>query len=110
MQKQISETQIRRPSRFEVIPAPDVLQLRETTNNETSSPQTEKTKENSNLPTQPKKSILKKTNSFNLKGFTPISDSPVMTPYSTITGTESRLVFDLNLTFINAANTLRFCE
>ncbi|KAJ6639380.1 Chloride channel protein 2 [Pseudolycoriella hygida] len=40
---------------------------------------------------EPKKSILKKTHSFNLKGFTPTPGSPLMTPYTTITGTESRI-------------------
>ncbi|XP_037025678.1 chloride channel protein 2 isoform X3 [Bradysia coprophila] len=107
MQQKISEqTQIRRPSRFEVIPAPDVLQLREITNNEMIPTQAEKGKENMNLPmcgSQPKKSILKKTNSFNLKGFTPISDSPVMTPYSTITGTESRIRSAFDVIFRKSA-------
>lgn len=42
--------------------------------------------------TQPKKSILKKTNSFTLKGFTPfLSTSPGSTPYTTVTGAESRI-------------------
>ncbi len=83
----------RRPSRFEVVPAPDILKLREIANNEMLPPQAKKGKDNLNHPifgTQPKKSILKKTNSFNLKGFTPIPGSPLMTPYTTITGTESR--------------------
>lgn len=38
---------------------------------------------------QPKKSILKKTNSFTLKGFSPLV-SPAATPYTTVTGAESR--------------------
>lgn len=41
---------------------------------------------------QPKKSILKKTNSFTLKGFSPfLSTSPGSTPYTTVTGAESRI-------------------
>jgi chloride channel 2 len=84
----------RRPSRFEVIPAPDILKLREIANNEILPPQAKK--ENAQFSpvfgTQPKKSILKKTNSFTFKGFSPLSPhSPVMTPYTTITGAESRL-------------------
>lgn len=75
------------------MPAPDILKLREIANNEMlpALARKEKEKENINHPifgTQPKKSILKKTNSFNLKGSTP--GSPSMTPYSTITGAESR--------------------
>lgn len=79
----------RRPSRFEVVPAPDILTLRQIANNETLTPQARK-KENSKL--QPTKSILKKTNSFTLKGFSPLATtSPVATPYTTITGTENRI-------------------
>lgn len=41
---------------------------------------------------RPTKSILKKTNSFTLKGFTPLlSSSPGSTPYTTVTGAESRI-------------------
>lgn len=82
----------RRPSRFEVMPAPDILKLREIANNEMLPAQARKEKENINHPifgTQPKKSILKKTNSFNMKGCS-TPGSPSMTPYSTITGAESR--------------------
>lgn len=85
----------RRPSRFEVSPAPDILKLRERANNEMLPPQAKKETTSGFSPvfgTQPKKSILKKTNSFTLKGFTPLSPhSPVQTPYTTITGTESRI-------------------
>lgn len=92
-QKDIDErNKNRRPSRFEVMPAPDILKLREIANNEMLPPQARKEKENLNHPifgTQPKKSILKKTNSFNMKGCS-TPGSPSMTPYSTITGTESR--------------------
>lgn len=98
LQKEAEErNRTRRPSRFEVIPAPDILKLRELANNEMLPAQAKKGKETINNPTfgtLPKKSILKKTNSFNLKGFTPLtSNSPAMTPYSTITGTESRWVY-----------------
>lgn len=89
----------RRPSRFEVIPAPDILKLREMANNEMLTPKAKKESQfNPVFGTQPKKSILKKTNSFTFKGFSPLSPhSPTMTPYSTITGGESRLrsAFDL---------------
>ncbi|XP_026467540.1 chloride channel protein 2-like isoform X2 [Ctenocephalides felis] len=83
---------MRRSSRFEVLPAPDILTLRRIANSE--------------LPISvlssggvqhPRKSILKKTNSFTLKGFSPLmSVSPSSTPYTTITGAESRvrLAFD----------------
>ena len=39
---------------------------------------------------QPKKSILKKTNSFTLRSFSPVV-SPSVTPYTTVTGAESRI-------------------
>lgn len=77
----------RRPSRFEVMPAPDILKLREIAG----SLEDQQQKQRENVPlfgVQPKKSILKKTNSFNMKGSMP--GSPSMTPYSTITGAESR--------------------
>lgn len=94
LQRELEEkAKNRRSSRFEILPAPDILKLREIANNEMLPPQAKKEKEAINHPmfgTQPKKSILKKTNSFNLKGYTPTPGSPSMTPYSTITGTESR--------------------
>lgn len=78
----------RRPSRFEVSPAPDILKLRQIANNEITPPA--KTE-----PGVPKKSILKKTNSFTFKGFNPLgAHSPLSTPYTTITGaftTEHRI-------------------
>lgn len=87
----------RRPSRFEVIPAPDVLKLRELANNEMLPPQAKKSKEtvisnnnhnaSSSYGSLPTKSILKKTQSFSMKGSAPLSSS---SPYSTITGSESR--------------------
>ncbi|XP_063704371.1 chloride channel protein 2 isoform X4 [Culicoides brevitarsis] len=85
--EQESAERQRRPSRFEVSPAPDILKLRQIANNEISSPKIE--------PLVPKKSILKKTNSFTFKGFNPLgAHSPLSTPYTTITGafsTEHRI-------------------
>lgn len=83
----------RRPSRFEVVPAPDIIKLRQIANNEMLTPQAKKESFAPVFGTQPKKSILKKTNSFTMmKGFSLSSaHSPVNTPYSTITGAESRI-------------------
>jgi len=90
----------RRPSRFEVVPAPDIIKLRQIANNEMLTPQAKKQQEQTSssqfapvFGSQPKKSILKKTNSFTMmKGFSPLSPhSPINTPYSTITGAENRL-------------------
>uniref|UniRef100_A0A182P7R8 Chloride channel protein n=1 Tax=Anopheles epiroticus TaxID=199890 RepID=A0A182P7R8_9DIPT len=100
----------RRPSRFEVVPAPDILKLRERANNEMLPPQARR-ESNTSLAsgpafggTQPKKSILKKTNSFTLKGFSPLSPhSPVHTPYTTITGTESRIRSAFDIIFRKSA-------
>ncbi|XP_075145650.1 chloride channel protein 2 isoform X3 [Haematobia irritans] len=85
--KQEAEQRMRRPSRFEVLPAPDILSLRQIANDEMLPPK--KKQESMNNTLQPRKSILKKTNSFNLKAFTsPTSlNSPNITPYTTITGT-----------------------
>lgn len=102
-QRQINErNRTRRPSRFEVMPAPDMLKLREMTGTSAEQPAAagemggngggsgdRVNVNNPNFGTQPKKSILKKTNSFNLKGCS-TPGSPSMTPYSTITGAESR--------------------
>ncbi|XP_055592934.1 chloride channel protein 2-like isoform X2 [Uranotaenia lowii] len=97
----------RRPSRFEVSPAPDILKLRERANNEMLPPQAKKESTSAYSPvfgSQPKKSILKKTNSFTLKGFTPLSlHSPVQTPYTTITGTESRIRSAFDIIFKKSA-------
>ncbi|CAG9814810.1 unnamed protein product [Phaedon cochleariae] len=72
----------RRPSRFHVVPAPDGLR-RQASEHHLDRPV---------AGMQPKKSILKKTNSFTLKGCTPFSStSPGSTPYSTVTGAESRI-------------------
>lgn len=93
--RRVQEERQRRPSRFEVVPAPDIIKLRQIANNEMLTPQAKK--ESSQFApvfgTQPKKSILKKTNSFTMKGFSPLSSShsPVNTPYSTITGADSRI-------------------
>ncbi|CAH1103822.1 unnamed protein product, partial [Psylliodes chrysocephalus] len=76
----------RRSSRFQVVPAPDILH-RQTSENQLDHPTY-----NPVFGTQPKKSILKKTNSFTLKGFSPfLSTSPGTTPYTTVTGAESRI-------------------
>ncbi|KAG5672631.1 hypothetical protein PVAND_002745 [Polypedilum vanderplanki] len=96
----------RRASRFEVVPAPDIVKLRQIANNEMLTPQAKK-ESNQFTPvfgTQPKKSILKKTNSFTMKGFSPLSPhSPVNTPYSTITGAESRLRSAFDIIFRKSA-------
>lgn len=78
----------RRPSRFQVVPAPDVLFVRQMSEQQLVKPTYCPT-----FGTQPKKSILKKTNSFTLKGFTSpfVSTSPGSTPYTTVTGAESRI-------------------
>lgn len=85
----------RRSSRFEVVPSPDVSRLRDLANNEMLPPLARKGRDSLNQPSLgsfPRKSILKKTNSFNLRNFSPIvSASPTHTPYSTITAAESRL-------------------
>ncbi|XP_065355136.1 chloride channel protein 2 isoform X2 [Calliphora vicina] len=88
--KQEAEQKMRRPSRFEVLPAPDIISLRQIANDEMLPPK--KKQESLNNTLQPRKSILKKTNSFNLKAFAPASlHSPNITPYTTITGTEYRI-------------------
>ncbi|KAM8704359.1 hypothetical protein ACLKA7_008895 [Drosophila subpalustris] len=83
--KQEAELKQRRPSRFEVLPAPDILSLRQIANDEMLPPK--KRAETLHSSLTPRKSILKKTNSFNLKTYTPVSPhSPSITPYTTITG------------------------
>lgn len=104
--RRMQEESTRRPSRFEVVPAPDIIKLREIANNEMLTPQAKK--EISFTPvfgSQPKKSILKKTNSFTMKGFSPLSSahSPVNTPYSTITGAESRIRSAFDIIFRKSA-------
>ncbi|KAG8306976.1 Chloride channel protein 2 [Homalodisca vitripennis] len=82
-----SEQRQRRPSRFEVIPAPDILRVKQMSNQELDSGL------QPHFPIfgcQPKKSILKKTNSFNLRNFSPVL-TPTVTPYTTVTGAESRI-------------------
>lgn len=102
------ERQQRRPSRFEVVPAPDIIKLRQIANNEMLTPQAKKESFAPVFGTQPKKSILKKTNSFTMKGFSPLSSahSPVNTPYSTITGAESRIRSAFDVIF-RKSNTLQ---
>ncbi|XP_043506072.1 chloride channel protein 2 isoform X3 [Polistes fuscatus] len=98
MERQLREQErTRRPSRFEVIPAPDILKMqRQSVNDLTMSanngggPADHHTYHSPVFGTQPKKSILKKTNSFTLKGFSPLV-SPAVTPYTTVTGAESRI-------------------
>ncbi|KAH8312287.1 hypothetical protein KR044_010084 [Drosophila immigrans] len=83
--KQEAEQRQRRPSRFEVLPAPDILSLRQIANDEMLPPK--KRAETLHSSLTPRKSILKKTNSFNLKTYAPASQhSPSITPYTTITG------------------------
>ncbi|XP_074107316.1 chloride channel protein 2 isoform X1 [Cotesia typhae] len=90
MERQLRDPErTRRPSRFEVIPAPDILKMQR----QSVSDLTNVDHHTFHTPcfgTQPKKSILKKTNSFTLKGFSPLV-SPAMTPYTTVTGAESRI-------------------
>jgi chloride channel 2 len=97
----------RRSSRFEVVPAPDIIKLRQIANNEMLTPQAKKESSSQFSPvfgTQPKKSILKKTNSFTMKGFSPLSPhSPVSTPYTTITGAESRIRSAFDIIFRKSA-------
>lgn len=107
-QKEMEEkNKNRRPSRFEVVPTPDILKLREMANNEMLPPQAKKARESSHNPnfgTYPRKSILKKTNSFNLRTFSPnLSSSPSHTPYSTITAAESRLRSAFDIIFRKSA-------
>ncbi|EZA49145.1 hypothetical protein DMN91_005253 [Ooceraea biroi] len=96
MERQMREQErTRRPSRFEVIPAPDILKMqRQSVNDLTMSPNNDgsdhHTYHSPVFGSQPKKSILKKTNSFTLKGFSPLI-SPAVTPYTTVTGAESRI-------------------
>ncbi|KAG9429369.1 chloride channel protein 2 isoform X2 [Apis mellifera carnica] len=97
MERQLRDQErTRRPSRFEVIPAPDILKMqRQSANDLTMSPSNgaapdHHTYHSPIFGSQPKKSILKKTNSFTLKGFSPLV-SPAATPYTTVTGAESRI-------------------
>ncbi|XP_008194671.1 chloride channel protein 2 isoform X2 [Tribolium castaneum] len=84
-----AEERKRRPSRFQVVPAPDVLGVKQMSENQLN---VDKPTFHPVFGSQPKKSILKKTNSFTLKGFSPfISTSPGSTPYTTVTGAESRI-------------------
>ncbi|XP_071869915.1 chloride channel protein 2 isoform X4 [Bombus fervidus] len=97
MERQLRDQErTRRPSRFEVIPAPDILKMqRQSVNDLTMSPNNAAAPDHHTyhspvFGSQPKKSILKKTNSFTLKGFSPLV-SPAVTPYTTVTGAESRI-------------------
>lgn len=108
LQKEAEESNKgRRPSRFEVVPAPNVSKLRELASNEMLPPQAKKGREtinNPNFGSFPRKSILKKTNSFNLRHFSTLaSTSPSATPYSTITAAESRLRSAFDVIFRKSA-------
>lgn len=108
LQKEVEEgNKSRRSSRFEVVPTPNIAKLRELAINEMLPPQAKKGKEtinNPNLGSFPRKSILKKTNSFNLRHFSTLaSTSPSATPYSTITAAESRLRSAFDVIFRKSA-------
>ncbi|XP_051166762.1 chloride channel protein 2 isoform X1 [Leptopilina boulardi] len=97
MERQLKEQErSRRPSRFEVIPAPDILKMQRQSATDLSMSGNNGSASDNHIfhapvfGTQPKKSILKKTNSFTLKGFSPLA-SPAVTPYTTVTGAESRI-------------------
>lgn len=81
----------RRPSRFDVTLAPDILKMKQFSNSEQIHSNTDKTNENLSINMQPKKSILKKTNSFNLHSYPNLMQTTAPTPYSTVTGAESRI-------------------
>ncbi|VVC29034.1 Hypothetical protein CINCED_3A021062 [Cinara cedri] len=97
----------RRPSRFEVTPAPDTLQRRLSisTQSLSTNPVIKVQQYPSLQKGHPKKSILKKTHSFTLHNLTPMM-SPSATPYSTITGAESRIRLAFEAIFHKSA-TLR---
>ncbi|CAH1398800.1 unnamed protein product [Nezara viridula] len=78
----------RRPSRFEVTPAPDILRMKQQSSGTLDSDHGYRF--HPVFGTQPKKSILKKTNSFNLRNYSPLT-TPSVTPYTTVTGAESRI-------------------
>ncbi|XP_058806670.1 chloride channel protein 2 isoform X2 [Phymastichus coffea] len=92
-ERQMREEKSRRPSRFEVIPAPDILKMQRQSVTDLTMSGVNSDHHTFHTPvfgSQPKKSILKKTNSFTLKGFSPLV-SPAVTPYTTVTGAESRI-------------------
>lgn len=108
LQKEAEEgNKSRRSSRFEVVPSPNIAKLRELACNEMLPPQAKKGKEtinNPNFGSFPRKSILKKTNSFNARHFSTLaSTSPSATPYSTITAAESRLRSAFDVIFRKSA-------
>ncbi|EEB12858.1 Chloride channel protein ClC-Ka, putative [Pediculus humanus corporis] len=79
----------RRPSRFEVVPTKDVINSLNTLPSHDFHYSTQR-HHHPVFGIQPKKSILKKTNSFNLRD-SGLLTPPRGTPYSTITGAESRI-------------------
>uniref|UniRef100_A0A2S2PDD0 Chloride channel protein 2 n=1 Tax=Schizaphis graminum TaxID=13262 RepID=A0A2S2PDD0_SCHGA len=100
------ENKERRPSRFEVTPAPDTLQRKYSISSQSlSTNPIIKVQCSSSMKGHPKKSILKKTNSFTLHNLTPMM-TPSATPYSTITGAESRIRLAFEAIFHKSA-TLR---
>ncbi|XP_073991746.1 chloride channel protein 2 isoform X2 [Rhodnius prolixus] len=89
-EKRRKEEKLRRPSRFEVVPAPDILKLKQQSASNLNM-LSDRPQYNPVFGTQPKKSILKKTNSFNLRHASPLLLTPSITPYTTVTGAESRI-------------------
>lgn len=78
----------RRPSRFEVTPAPDTLQQPNAEDSASIEMAEEPEKQPRPTPIAPKKSILKK--SYSMGYFSPAT-TPVATPYSTVTSQDTRL-------------------
>ncbi|XP_050434534.1 chloride channel protein 2 isoform X2 [Adelges cooleyi] len=100
------EVKERRPSRFEVTPAPDTLHRKQSISSQSLNTSVIHKVQNSPIMRgNPKKSILKKTNSFTLHNLTPMM-TPSVTPYSTITGAESRIRLAFEAIFHKSA-TLR---
>ncbi|KAJ8917376.1 hypothetical protein NQ315_002400 [Exocentrus adspersus] len=98
-----AEERKRRPSRFQVVPAPDMLQQKQLSENQLD--QQPQPMFNPVFGTQPKKSILKKTNSVTLQAYSPfLSTSPASTPYQTVTGAESRIRLAFDAIFRKSAH------
>ncbi|XP_059489334.1 chloride channel protein 2 isoform X2 [Neocloeon triangulifer] len=95
------EEKKRRPSRFEVTPAPDILKLKTHSTNELLPPMDGRLFVPV-LGSVPKKSILKKTNSFTMRGISPFM-LPHANSYSTVTGAESRMRMAFDAVFRKSA-------
>ncbi|XP_065333405.1 chloride channel protein 2 isoform X1 [Cloeon dipterum] len=95
------EEKKRRPSRFEVTPAPDILKLKTQSTNELLPPMDGRVFVPV-LGSLPKKSILKKTNSFTMRGISPFM-LPHANSYSTVTGAESRMRMAFEAVFRKSA-------